>query len=227
MTPLHLGRTALAVIVVALSASTAHAEECGPLPSGGYGPYDYRTDRDKVALVEKFHFTPSIEALIPSGNGPVGAELDYVLDKFPNHHRALAAAVRMAERDKTFRLKGSVRVVECYFDRALRFRRDDTVVRSMFAHYLGQIGRTDDAIAQLDIGLGFASENALTHRNIGIVFAELKQYDRAVTQARKARDLGYPGTDLIDRLRAVGQWPADAVPGPATAASATPAASAP
>lgn len=217
--PLQFGRAAIAAAALGLCASGALAEDCGPLPSGGYGPYDYRTDRDKVALVEKFHFTPSIEALIPSGNGPVGAELDYVLDKFPNHHRALSAAVRMAERDKTFRLKGSVRVVECYFDRALRFRRDDTVVRSLFAHYLGKIGRTDDAINQLDICLTFASENALTHRNIGIVFAELKQYDRAAAQARTARDLGYPGTDLIDRLRAAGQWK-DEPQAPAQAASA-------
>lgn len=200
-------------------ACDAIAEDCGPLPSGGYGPYDYRTDKDKVELVERFHFTPSIEALIPSHNGPVGAELDYVLDKFPNHHRALSAAVRMAERDKTFKLTGSARVVECYFDRALRFRRDDTVVRSMYAHYLGKIGRAKDAIAQLDFALTFANDNPLTHRNIGIVYAELKQYDRAAIQARKARDLGYTGTELIDRLRAVDQWK-DEPQAPAQAASA-------
>ena len=197
------------------------AEECGPLPSGGYGPYDYRTDRDKLELVERFHFTPRIEALIPSANGPVGAELDYVLDKFPNHHRALLAAVRMAERDKTFRLQGSARIVECYFDRALRFRRDDTVVRSMFAHYLGKIGRTGDAIQQLNAGLTFAGDNPLAHRTIGVVFADLKQYDRAAEQARKARDLGYPRSDLIDRLRAVGAWRDDAVVAPAAASAAS------
>ena len=59
-------------VMLALTAAQAAAQACGPLPTGGYGPYDYRYRRDKVGIVEQYHFTPKVEALIAGATGTIG-----------------------------------------------------------------------------------------------------------------------------------------------------------
>ncbi|OYU92408.1 MAG: hypothetical protein CFE45_23425, partial [Burkholderiales bacterium PBB5] len=191
---------------LALTAGTAWAQLCGPLPSGGYGPYDYRTDKDKLALVEKFHFTAPVQALVSGATGKIGGDLEYTLDKFPNHHRALLAVMQLAERHNATRLEAMTYPVDCYFDRALRFRRDDTVVRGLFALHLSKTGRREQALAELETARGMAGENALTHANLGLVYTELQDYPNALLQAQRARELGFAATVLVNRLKAAGQW---------------------
>lgn len=204
-------RSTILLVAALLPAVVAAAPPCGelPVPGMGYGPFDYRTDRDKVGIVEKIHFTPQVEALVSGATGQIGGDLEYVLNKFPNHHRALVAVMRLGERQKTPQVKGMEYPVECYFDRALRFRRDDTVARTLYAVFLGQAGRRDDALRQLAYATEFAGDNALTFFNIGIAYADLRAYPQAVASAKRARELGLARTDLIDRLRKVGQWSED------------------
>ena len=95
---------ALLLILVALPAEVAAQQEgtvCGELRGSHYGPYDYRTQRDKLLIVEQYHFTPSVENLIHGESGSLGNELSYTLNTSPNHHRALVAMMRLAERTKT------------------------------------------------------------------------------------------------------------------------------
>ena len=80
-------------VCVCASAQALDAS-CGSLENA-YGPYDYRTDRgNRLYLVESAHFTPVVESLISGLSGPLGAELDYTLRAFPNHHRALISDAR-------------------------------------------------------------------------------------------------------------------------------------
>ena len=71
------------------------AEACGPLRGQGqYGPYDYHTHKDKLQVVERYHFTAVVEALTRgSQNTLAGGDIDYTLRAFPNRHRALLAMV--------------------------------------------------------------------------------------------------------------------------------------
>jgi hypothetical protein len=87
--------------VHAVSAQTVPTA-CGPL-ANGYGPFDYRTDRTgtTLSIVEDNHFTPAVEQLISGITGSLGAELDYTLRAFPNHHRALLSLVRLGKRLKS------------------------------------------------------------------------------------------------------------------------------
>ncbi len=211
-------QTVFLLVAGLMPMAVAFANPCGELPvlGAGYGPFDYRTDRDKVGPVEKFHFTPRVEALIGGATGQIGQDLEYVLDKFPNHHKALLAVMRLAERHKSLQLEAMTYPVECYFERALRFRSDDTVTRSMFAIYLGRLGRKDDALKELDFASKIAGDNALTHFNIGLVYTDLGAYPAAVASAQRAKALGLTRTELIDRLRQAGQWPDSAKPAAAT-----------
>lgn len=214
----------LALLLTMAIVGPTWSQACGPLPSGGYGPYDYRTDKDKLALVEKFHFTAPVQALVSGATGKIGGDLEYTLEKFPNHHRALVAVMQLAERNKQTRLDAMTYPVDCYFDRALRFRGDDTVVRGLFALHLTKSGRREQALAELEIARGMAGENALTHANLGLLYTELQDYPNALLQARRARELGYPANALVERLRAAGQWaeaPALAAPVASGVASGT------
>ena len=71
----------LAGLLIALFTSSPAVAEtigssCGTLSSvGQYGPYDFRTDRDKVQIVLINHFTPAVEALLPTKLGPLAVTL--------------------------------------------------------------------------------------------------------------------------------------------------------
>ena len=66
---------------------------CGKIYMDRYGPYDYRDERDKLKVVEEFHFSRNVEFLIKGITAHYGQDLNYTLLSSPNHHRALVAAV--------------------------------------------------------------------------------------------------------------------------------------
>ncbi|BDT66485.1 hypothetical protein os1_06480 [Comamonadaceae bacterium OS-1] len=198
--------------------------ECGPLKSG-YGPYDYRTSKGPIlSTVEDFHFTSRVEMLIQADTGYIGADIDYTLRAFPNHHRALMAAMRYGEKTKTEKPPHMRYSISCYFDRALRFRPDDAIPRIIFSMYLAKGGRTPEAIQQLDIAAEGAEgkENPFTHFNLGLNYFDLKEYTKAEIQAHKAYALGFPQTILKEKLKGVGKWTEPAVE-PTDAGASAPA----
>jgi len=195
---------------------------CGSL-TNGYGPYDYRTDKSKLGIVERYHFTPAVETLIRgSTNVLPGPDLDYTLRAFPNHHRALMSMMRYGEKMKSPQPRGTGYSVTCYFERAVRFRPDDTIARMLYATFLSKNSRTPEAIRQLELATVEAADNGFSHYNIGLIYFDLKKYDKALIQAHKAIALGFLQSALRDELKSVGQWrePADLPRPPAATASA-------
>lgn len=178
---------------------------CGDLWNA-YGPFDYRTDRHRLSIVERFHFTPEVEALIRGKSGHIGGDLDYTLRAFPNHHRALIAMMRYGEKLASPKPPRAGYTIDCYFDRALRFRPDDHIVRVIFAGHLAKSGREAQAVQQLTAATTAAKDNPLSHYNIGLVYFDIKQYDKALVQAHKALELGFPRTELKSQLKSIGRW---------------------
>lgn len=186
-------------------AQAAGAPACGEL-GAGYGPFDYRVVRGHaLEIVEKAHFTQRIEMLV-KGERVLGDDLSYTLHVFPNHHRALIAMTKLSEREKTSKPEKSSYTVECWFDRAVRFRPDDTVVRVLFAQFLSKQSRKDQAIQQLEAATQQAADNAFSHYNIGLMYFEIKEFDRALVQAHKAQALGFTRHELADRLKRENRW---------------------
>lgn len=221
---------ALTAVVLCLAPGGASAQVvpkvlispqlCGPLHHN-FGPYDYRTDRNHLPVVENYHFRPEMEALSPSAKGELGAQFNYTLHAFPNHHRALAAMVRLGDRQKTNQPRKATYTVECYFERAIRFRPDDVVVRMLFADYLAKRKEPEMALEQLRVAAGAAGDNPFTHYNLGLVYLSLDRAQDAAGHARKALQLGLTRTELIDRLRAAGAWDDAAAPAPTSASAAS------
>lgn len=203
-------RTAWLAAAVLAACTAAQAQDAPVNPCGelgnAYGPFDYRKDKDKLAIVENSHFTPQVRALVRGVSGPIGAELDYALRAFPNHHPVLATLERLGQKTKSERPPGLRYNIGCYFERAVRFAPDDAVARMMFAHHLGTHGQMPSAVAQLEEAASLAGDNGFTHYNVGMVFAELGQWDRALVQAHKASALGFERPDLKAMLQKAGKW---------------------
>lgn len=186
-------------------AAQLSSSVCGTLKNG-YGPYDYRVDRRQLPIVEEYHFTPEVEALVRGPSGSVGGDLGYTLRAFPNHPRALMAMMRLGEKLKTPQPPGAQYTVECYFERAARFRPDDAIVKMIYATFLQKNSRDRDAIAQLEVAATLAGDNAFTHYNIGLIYFDGKKYDEALVEAQRAYGLGVPMPELREQLKAVGKW---------------------
>ena len=62
---------------------SANISSCGALfSSGQYGPYDFRTDKEKLPIVLGAHFTPEVEALIRGKtSGTPGGDIEIVVEK--------------------------------------------------------------------------------------------------------------------------------------------------
>lgn len=223
-------RIACTVLVMLTGAAQADTNSCGSLKNG-YGPFDYRYRRDMLERVEKFHFTPPVEALI-RGQSTVtsygyAGDISYLMGTSPNHHRGLAAIMRLVERDKNPQPPQLQYSIDCYFDRAIRFAPDDLIVRMLYAQYLQKSGKNEAALKQLQFVEEKAQDNPLTHFNIGLIYFDLGRYDDALKQAQRAKTLGLARTELVDRLREKGKWREANLPSASADVSAPVAAPAP
>jgi tetratricopeptide (TPR) repeat protein len=190
--------------------SNAGEVECGPVKRlGGFGPFDYR-DKANLAhnlpIVETYHFTPNIENLIHGETSKIGGDISYTLRAFPNHHRALNAITRLATREKTAKPQGSAYTVDCWFDRAIRWRQDDGTVRMLFANYLTQTKKMNEALEQYQAAEKLLPESPNVAYNFGLFYFERKDYDKAREYAKKAYAKGFPLDGLKKKLMSIGKW---------------------
>lgn len=198
-----LGLAMLVITTVSTSLLAAQPLHCGEV-SGR----DYTSAENKRVLgtVEEYHFTPDVEALRRGSTGAIGADLAYTLMMFPNHHRALAAMGKLAQRDKTLKPYGAKYSIECYFDRATRFRPNDSMVRMVYGNYLLKAGQTDKAAEQLQVAADLQPENPTINYNLGLLYLKKKDYEQAKTYAKKAYELGFPLPGLKNQLKEAGKW---------------------
>jgi hypothetical protein len=192
---------------VAIQPAMADELTCGPLKSS-FGPFDYRTasvaDRE---LVESYHFTPDVEALRRGSTGTIGADLAYTLAVFPNHIRALIAMMNLQFKTKSDKPVGARWSVPCYFDRAIRFQPEDGSVRAVFGVYLFRLGKPDLAVKELEAALTLGADTGNVHYNLGLVYFDLRDYDKSVEHAQRAYAMGFNLPGLKDKLSKAGKWP--------------------
>lgn len=190
---------------LAIGQISSSVTPCGSLENA-YGPYDYRTHHHKLEIVERFHFDAGVETLTKSKGSKFGGDLDYTLRTSPNHHRALMTLVKLVMREKTVKPKGSRYTIDCWFNRAERFRPDDAMVKTIYGLYLVQSGQARAGAEKLEAARKVDAANANVHYNLGLAYVELKQFDKALESAHAAYRMGFPLPGLREKLRRVGQW---------------------
>jgi tetratricopeptide (TPR) repeat protein len=197
-------------------AVLAGYEACGMIEriDGGYGPYDYTNPsdvRDKLPVVNLHHFNARVENLIggfkDESPRPTG-DISYVLHAFPNHHRALNAMVRLSWKENTPKPVGSRYNVDCWFDRAIRWRPEDGMVRMIYGNYLSssRVKRFKEAIPHYELAEQKLKNNPNLFYNMGLLYFNLKDYEKSRDYAHKAYAGGFPLSGLKDMLVKAGKW---------------------
>ena len=175
--------------------------------SGSIGPLDYRaTPKDVIEFVESRHFTPNIERLIKGRTGTLGAEIAYTLRAFPNHPRALKSAATLTRRNGGQMPRDMNFSIACWFDRAVAFRPDDIQVRILWAFELLKSKEAAAARGQTQVAEKLAEGSPVAHYNVGLLYFELGDYEKALANAKIAYDGGFNLPGLKDKLSKAGQW---------------------
>lgn len=193
-----------------------------------FGPFDY-TDPEVArvggyashtmgqtsvrGLVEGAHFTPNVEQLVRghrSGLDPLG-DIDYTLRSFPNHHRALWAVTRYYLRKinevgaETMRAQEAygqgMTPPECYFQRAKVFAPEDKLVSVVFGIYLHKLGMLDAALKEYQQAEAKHPKHPELAYNMGLLYFDLNQIDKAQEYAERAKSLGYPLDGLFRKIQ--------------------------
>jgi len=214
---LNRGRLIAFVIVTTLSQPLVAQDSCGSLHDTTFGPFDYTDKRNTVApvgvesplhLVERAHFTAQVENLVrgESSVNPLD-DLDYTLNVFPNHHRALNAMARYYLKHRVHPEQKLGRyTAECWFSRAIQFTPNDAVVREVYGLYLAQLGQREKAIEQYKLAIELIPDFAEAHYNLGLLYVDMRRYEDANRHAVTAYKLGFPLSGLRTKLQQAGKW---------------------
>jgi tetratricopeptide (TPR) repeat protein len=200
-----LSLLALPVLLMIHASNSAAFEVCGDLQNA-YGPFDYWVQKKELEVVEAFHFTPSVESLTRGRSGSLGSDLDYTLRASPNHVRALAAMVNLGAKEKTETPNGTLYSIECYFDRALRFRPGDAMVRVVYANFLGKRGKAAEALKQLELAKAAGVDSGNFNYNLGLAYFDAKEFEQSLESAHRAYKQGFNLPGLKNKLVRAGKW---------------------
>ena len=206
----QIGRLSVVAAAMLAASVTASADVsynlvCAPLHGVlGKDYFDYAdpVSKPRLEIVEQYHFTPEVENLIRGATGLVPADLDFVLRALPNHYRALSAMGRWQIRNPKLpdSVEGRIDTAECYFKRAIAFRGDDSTLQMLYAVYLHQAGRLQDADQAYTRAEELGRGGAELFYNRGLLKLRLGDVAAAENYAQKAYALGYPLRGLQNRI---------------------------
>ncbi len=202
----NAGIIPLIMMLVMLGTPALGAEFCGSLESN-HGPFDYNDPerRGRLRLVEQYHLSDDV-FMLRTHLTNITNNLNYTLNVFPNHPRALDAISRLAIREGTNQPGRARYSVDCFFERAIRWRPSDPTVRLVYAIHHYRFGRVDEAIAEAREGLKLAPNSAELHYNLGLFLVNKGDYAAARRHAQQAYRQNYPLPGLRQQLERVGQW---------------------
>lgn len=206
-------------VAALLSGEVAHADvaRCDIQLGGGYGPFDYHDPENKVPTgadpmgrirrVENVHFRPETEFLQVRNVERLASDIQYTLNIFPNHYRALLSLSRL-ELKLGGRLPANSngRGPECRFEYAFNFKPDDPYVLmayGMHNHLRKRYAEALDAYRQAE---AMGIDETQFFYNFGLLQFERGDYEQAMAYAKKAYDRGFQLPGLRNKLQSVGKW---------------------
>lgn len=200
----------LALLILAPSFAQAQSDmTCPDVRVGQFGPYDYRerVKRGKeLSMVESVHFPAEVETLKHGHTGSLGADLNYTLTTIPNHHRALDSLSRLSIREKRLFIKDMTCSVDGFFERAARFAPSDAGVYLAYGVHLYRWKKLDRAEQQFLKAEKLAPDDGNVAYNLGLLYVDLKDWDKAMLYADKAYSKGYGLPGLKNKLVSAGKW---------------------
>ena len=222
---LPMMRLMVLIICAATASGTSFADvaDCGELKNySDIGPWDYAdpsssasTGADpmgRIRRVENVHFNPEMKMLNTKRYSveKLTVEIHYTLRVFPNHPEALLAISRL-ERMAGGKLPQSSATIftpkisaYCFFDRAIRFRPEDKAVRFSYAIHLHQNRKYQEALEQYKLAEPQYEDNRFFHYNLGLLYADMKNWEKAVDYAQRAYSSGVTFPALRQKIEKAG-----------------------
>lgn len=200
-------KVVITIAILSISSNLLAENYCGSLfTTQSDGPYDYNTRHIRISQIEQHHFIKNVENLISGQTGTIAGDISFLLTYVPNHHRALISLSKLSLREKTIKPNGARYTIFCFFERAIRFKPNDATVRSIFSGHLLKIDKLDMAIEQLNIAVKLEPNNPIINYNLGLLYFQKKDYDKAELFARKAYSFDFPLPGLKNKLVDIGRW---------------------
>jgi tetratricopeptide (TPR) repeat protein len=204
-------RSTLAVALGALLCLSVANSAFALLPGQRY--YDYYNPSshppslmDSVRINHLLRAETKLRSKDPNRLPSAFADLGYVLNYFPNHPQALSLMVQVGLE------AGYEKKVEKFLDEAIETFPDTASTWAIQGTYKARIGRLDEAIESYRHALRLKPYDMQTHYNLGLAYADKKEWDRANEQAQMAYRLGAPRPGLRERLVKAGAWKPGTVP---------------
>lgn len=216
----------IAILLAAISYQYTNADElierydpdCLPLfIQGRHGPFDYNTaTHGEKKLVERVHFDEHYQAY-RLGKQKLQKKFDHIIETpaagfsytlwaFPNHPAALAAMEDLGSKHQSEKPPGANLRIHCYFQRAVKFVPEDPLVRSIYGYYYARRNNRLEALNQLSKAESIDNESMSVLVYAAFAYLEIKEYDKALSAAKGAYQLGYSLPGLRNRLERVGKW---------------------
>lgn len=178
-----------------------------PLIEGGPNDYYDPTPRiqEVVHSVQHLHLSRAI-AMIEAGKTDhyTWQELDFTLRWFPNHPLGLKTMSDFLLKYPSAAPPG--KNADYYFDKAIEFRPDDSVVHTLYGIYLHKEKKYKQALKEYEIAEQLKPDSADLQYNMGLLYVKLKDYKNALKHAHEAYKLGHPLPGLRDELKKAGYW---------------------
>ena len=196
------------LVAIAVTMAMTVSPRAGAAIGSESGVWDYyrahlSTDSARaLSNVEKHHLNEGITRMNSGGHRGALAEFTFILDRFPNHPRALALLSELCDvKWKDLRCESDV-----IFQRAIAInpRVSQTYVLDGLHHQ--RRGRRGDAIKAYHRALDINPRSANAHYNLALAYVDEKRFDLANLHGQASYALGFPLPGLKEKLSKAGHW---------------------
>jgi len=168
-----------------------------------YAPRTSQTDIELFKNVQSYHLGPGREEMANGRYGAALAHFEFILRYYPNHPQTLVALSELCQKWNSPVCEGTaVR----WFQRAIERNPEAATSYVVHAMHLHRNKKFDDAVKSYKRAIELAPDSVNAHYNLGLAYADLKQYELANLHAQKSYTLGVTQPGLRARLEKAGKW---------------------
>ena len=199
----------LSSIVATIVASAGLALLLGSdLARGQVGNRDYYnpgTDGNDTALfanVHSYHLQPAFDALARGNLKGAHDHFEFILNAYPNSPQALNGMSELC----TTKWKSPACDADAWFEKAAARNPSASMTWVIYGLHLQRKGQLREAIEKFEHALELRPNDINAHYNLGLLYFDLKDYEKANRHAQMSYALGAPLPGLRDKLMRAKAW---------------------
>ena len=153
--------------------------------------------------VQSYHLGPGREEMDKGRYGAALEHFEFILRYYPNHPQTLIALSELCLKWKSPVCDVTA---ERWYQRAIERNPAAAQSHVVQALHLHRKNKLDEAVKAYGRAIELAPNSINAHYNLGLAYADLKQYELANQHAQKSYALGANLPGLRFRLEKVGKW---------------------